>query len=118
VGSRTPRLRLFRGNRARVGLLCSPAAKDDWVRVGLGSWVLGLAYLGRGAFVPVSDPGPLRLVSPVRALNSLEDADIERFRPASDDSAIDPAASVARRGKTLQDGPEPAGVREDGFRRR
>lgn len=123
MGSRTPRLRFFRGNRARIGLLFSPAVKDDWVCVGLGSWVLRTVYLGCGAFVPVSDRGPLRFVSLVCALNSLEDTDIVRFRPASDDSAVDDsavdsAASVARRGKTLQDGPELAGIREDGFRRR
>jgi hypothetical protein len=93
--------------------------RDEFDRVGLGSRVLGLEYMGRGVLVAVSDRGLLvrRLAIPLRAPNGLDRPCMDQLGPASDESAIDPSVRVVLRGKSLKDGaePGPAEGREDGI---
>lgn len=93
LSSRGP-LRFWAGNLERSGVMSGTGAKDDSVRVGLGSRVLGLEYLARGALVAVSERGLLdkRLAIPPRATNGPDRTGVKRLCLASDESAAELSA--------------------------
>lgn len=117
LGGRGARLGFRERKVERTGLLSRVGAREDCVRVGLNSRVLGLEYLGRGTLIAVSERGLLesKLAIPERVLKGLGGCGVCKFASTSE-STTDPSVRVVRLGKAFRDriGPEGMGCRPGG----